>query len=121
MRRKRTIASEIISRLDDALAEMVLPNPVHRAAPEQGVILMGQPLGQCGAALPFARPCRQDKACRREPQGRQRTGADLTLGLSHLSAGQQENRARSAPLGARPGEGARTRVDASGIDQGGLR
>ena len=54
MRRRRPADAEIVRGLDDALAEVVLPDPVHEDARRQRIGPVGDPLGQLAppAALP---------------------------------------------------------------------
>src|SRR6185369_7719673 len=56
MGRRRAADAEIVRRLDDALPEMVLPDPVHEDARRERIVPISNPLRELPpAAAPFVR------------------------------------------------------------------
>src|SRR5260370_36843735 len=53
MRGQRSVAAEVIGRIDQAAAEMAVPNAVDDGAPSQHVARVGTPGGRGGTAFPF--------------------------------------------------------------------
>ena len=119
--RRGAVPAKVVGRLDKTAAEVVLPDAVDHAAPDQRVIRVREPTGQGRPPLPFRRAGRQREARRREIEGRDRSRTDLAHRLRDLPAGEQEDRAGLAALGARAHERPAAPVDTAGIDERRLR
>jgi hypothetical protein len=47
-------ATEVVGGVNDALPEVLQPNAIHDASPEQGVLWMGDPFGESASPIGLA-------------------------------------------------------------------
>ena len=105
MTRSSPHATEIIGRLNQSTAEVMLPNPVHDGPPGQDVGWISNPLGQGHSALAF-RQGRIDLESTAQAQGPRHTRCYLIARFAHITARQQVNGPWLSAIGSGPSKSA---------------
>ncbi len=117
MRRLPPHAPEVIRRIDEPAAEVILPDAIDDHAPRERVALIGDPLRQRRAARALRLPRRHRETC--EGSSREigtRARADFLRRLPHIASLQHEDRPRLPAARAGAGERAQPRMHRPRID-----
>ena len=100
MRRPGAVAAEVVGRLDESAAEMIVPEAIGDRAPGEHISRAGEPVGQGGAAAPLVLGMGERKRARKTGQARQRSRADRLAGLLDFAPAQNGDRPRCVRLDA---------------------
>ena len=100
MRRPGAVAAEVVGRLDDSAAEMIVPEAIGDRTPGEHVLGAGEPVGQGGATAPLVLGMGQRKRAGQTGKARERSRADRFAGLLDLAPAQHGDRAWGVGLDA---------------------
>ena len=92
------VSAEVVGRLDDAAAEVIMPQPIGDRTPGQDIGRAGEPIGECGPPASLVVRIGKGKRRRKGRQARERPGADSLARLIDLAAAQDGDRPRGVRL-----------------------
>ena len=111
-------AAEVVRRVGDRAAKVILPHAVHDRAPGERIARIGQPMRERGAARGFVVVWRELELCRKQRGERgQRRGLDDLAWRCHLTAREHADLARLAATRAGADECPRARVHRARVDE----
>src|SRR5437660_1066784 len=87
-------ATEIVGRLHDSTAEVIMPNPVHDGSPGQRILWVSDPPGESGATSSFILRLRKLEARTQSRNARESAGTDCFTRFVNVPAFQNMDRAR---------------------------
>ena len=117
MRGPAAVAPEIVRRLHQPAAEMVLPDPIDDAPPRERMPRVREPTREGRPTFPLGRVGRQVEDGRSECQRREGAGDDESARMRDLPTGEEMDRPGLPAGGAGTGEGPGTAVDTAGVDE----
>ena len=88
MSRPGAVAAEVVGRVDDAAAKVIVPEAIGDRTPGEHVSGTREPVGQGGAAAPLVVGMGQRKRARQTRQAGQRARTDRLAGLLDFAAPQ---------------------------------
>ena len=120
----RAVAAEVVGRLDDAAAEVVVPQPIGDRTPGEHVLRAREPIGERSAD---GCPRRRDRAGQTKPEGMAgtrgpRDGPARPAGRPRRGAARRSDEGRAAGCDRQglPAEGVKLRVDRRQLGEGGV-
>ena len=96
MRRPRAAEAEIVGRVHEARAEVIMPHAIGHHAAEERVVRMRDPLGELGAALGVGRVVGQAEVGGQALDGRDARGRHGADRPEHIAAVENLHDARVA-------------------------
>src|SRR5438445_2374938 len=87
-------ATEIVGRIDDSAAKVIMPNAVNDRSPGQRIFWVSDPPGESGATSSFILRLRKLEARTQSRNRRQSAGADCFTRFVNVPAFQNMDRAR---------------------------
>src|SRR6185312_10715839 len=104
MRGKLTHFAEVVGRLDEAAAEVVLPKPIGDRPPDQRVLRIGQPSGKSSSAIALGMSRCKSESAIDSGNGGDGAGAEFLARLGDVAARQNVDRPRFAAAVPRAGK-----------------
>ena len=109
--------AEVVRGIDEAAAEVVVPDAVDDAAPGEGVLGVGDPVGEGGAAGAFGGVWGEVEAGGKGGDAGDGAGGGGASWFADIAAGKDGDGAGLAAFGSGAEEGAAAGVDGAGVDE----